>query len=240
MELFYSEKIENGLIVLNQDETRHCLNVKRHRIGDVIHVVDGKGGLFTTVLTSVESKEAVLKIEKQINGFGEHPYYLNLCVAPVKNQERYEWFLEKATEMGIDRITPIVCTNSERKISYKPQRIERIIISAAKQSLKARFPVFDEPVDFKKLIDSTEDFDGVRLIAHCNREISTRIHVSKALNGSNRAMILIGPEGDFTSQEIQYAEQKGFTSVHLGDSRLRTETAALVAVAVVYLGSENI
>lgn len=234
MELFYSEEIDNKNIVLTGQEFRHCVRVKRHRVGDIIYVVDGKGNLYSARMLSVSGDSAALSVEETTPNYGGHPYYLNLCVAPVKNPDRFEWFLEKATEIGIDEITPLLCSNSERRVLFKPQRANNIVISAAKQSLKARFPVIRELVDVKQFIESLDDDKGIKLIAHCNEAMKERISINDALKGDNSATILIGPEGDFTEEEIRYAENRGFISVHLGKSRLRTETAALMAVAAMY------
>lgn len=239
MELFYSRDIEGGICRLDQDESGHCIKVLRHRTGDEISVIDGCGTLYRCRITSDSHKgvEAmVLSAEKE---WGSHPYRLHMAVCPTKNNDRYEWFAEKACEIGMDEVSPVIGEHSERRI-FKTARIEKILVSASKQSLKGAVPAVNEPVSVKEFIEtySTPDHaDVLKLIAYCFEDENTpRRSIKEVLNGYNGSeiVILIGPEGDFSRAEAELAMAKGFIPVHLGESRLRTETAALTAVSAVY------
>lgn len=236
MELFYGKIDEGGIVRLNEEESIHCVRVLRHREGDEICVMDGEGTLLHCSLTDASPKEAVARIISSEKDWGAHPYTLTAAVCPTKNSDRYEWFVEKATEIGIDRIVPVIGDHSERKV-IKTERLHKIALSASKQSLKGRLPNIPEAVSVKDFIRSS-GADSLKLIAYCDEslEISRRISVRQALEeSSNRnIIILIGPEGDFSPEEIDLAFEKGFIPVHLGSSRLRTETAALTAVEAVY------
>ena len=236
MELFYSRDIEGGICRLDHDESGHCIKVLRHKSGDEISVIDGYGTLHKCRITADSHKgvEAIV-LDSQEN-WGAHPYYLHLAVCPTKNNDRYEWFAEKACEIGFDILSPIIGDHSERRI-LKTQRVEKILISAAKQSLKATVPTVNEPISVKDFIKSTVDSEALKLIAYCFEDENTPRRSIKEVLGTyegNDIIIMIGPEGDFSTEEAQAAMASGFIPVHLGDSRLRTETAALTATAATY------
>ena len=245
MELFFSRDIEGGICRLDQDESGHCIKVLRHRSGDEISVIDGMGTLYLCRITSDSHKgvEAVVLDSEQ--GWGSHPYRLHLAVCPTKNNDRYEWFAEKACEIGFDELSPVIGEHSERKV-LKAQRVEKILVSAAKQSLKAAVPVVNEPVSVKEFIvgagNSRTEVSGndphvLKLIAYCFEDESMpRISIKEALEGfgGTDVIVMIGPEGDFSDEEARMALEAGFIPVHLGASRLRTETAAVTAAAAVY------
>lgn len=235
MELFYSDSIAGGIVTLNQEESGHCVRVLRHRVGDSISVIDGKGTLYECTLTEADARKARARIEETLPSFGGHPYNLTMAVCPTKNADRFEWFAEKATEVGVDVIAPVIGDRSERKI-FKPDRLRRIVLSAAKQSLKARLPEVREAVSVREFI-RTAPTDALRLICYCDDSLpkERRLGIADALSSSDKICILIGPEGDFSEDEINLALGGGWEPVHLGNSRLRTETAALVAVTAVYL-----
>ena len=236
MELFYSQDIEGGIIRLNQDESGHCIKVLRHRCGDEISVIDGCGTLHKCRITSDSHKGVEAIILDSQSGWGGHPYNLHLAVCPTKNNDRYEWFAEKACEIGFDTLSPIIGDHSERKILKTP-RVEKILVSAAKQSLKAAIPVVNEPVSVKEFIKSSAESEGLKMIAYCfDDERVPRRSIREVLEGdaSNQITVMIGPEGDFSKDEAEMALAAGFIPVHLGQSRLRTETAALTAAAAVY------
>lgn len=236
MELFYSAYTDGGLISLDQEESAHCVRVLRHRNGDEISVIDGRGTLYTCRLVDDNPKAAVAQIVSCEQGFGAHPYHLTMAVCPTKNIDRFEWFAEKATEVGVDVIAPVIGEHSERK-TLKTDRIRRLVISAAKQSLKAAIPEVTEPVSVKEFIESTPE-DTLKLICYCFEGEERRVSIKDVLAanpGSRRIAVLIGPEGDFSSSEVSSALSHGWQPVHLGNSRLRTETAALIAAAAVYL-----
>ncbi|MBO4418060.1 MAG: 16S rRNA (uracil(1498)-N(3))-methyltransferase [Bacteroidales bacterium] len=236
MELFFSREIALGVRELDRQESGHCIKVLRHREGDTIHVIDGCGNLYECRIVSADSSATLFDVVNVIEGYGSHPYTLTMAVAPPKNIDRFEWFCEKATEIGVDTIVPLVGDYSERKV-FKGDRCERIIISAAKQSHKGAVPALEPLTAVRELL--VRDFDpGTRkLICYCG-ECEGKISVQKALgNASARYVIMIGPEGDFSREEIALAMEHGWTPVSLGDSRLRIETAALTATAAVYLSS---
>ena len=234
MELFYSRDIAGGICRLDQDESGHCIKVLRHRSGDEINVIDGCGTLHRCRITSDSHKGVEAIVLESTDGWGSHPYRLHMAVCPTKNNDRYEWFVEKACEIGVDEISPVIGEHSERKI-FKTARAEKILVSAAKQSLKASVPVVNEPVSVKDFIRSSSE--GLRLIAYCfEDENIPRRSIKEVLEGHDGSdiTVMIGPEGDFSREEAELALASGFVPVHLGASRLRTETAALTAVAAVY------
>ncbi len=244
MELFYSKNISTGGLTLDSEESNHCIRVLRHKEGDIIHIVDGCGTLYKCVITDASPKELSFRIEEKQEGYGSHPYRLHAAVAPPKNIDRFEWFAEKATEIGVNEITPLFGEYSERKV-FKPERIERILISAAKQSHKAAVPVLHAPSkvsDFLVNISKeTAASDGGKkglFICYCD-DVSMygvkKIPLTEAIKGYHDIIVMIGPEGDFSRDEIQLAIHHGWQPVSLGDSRLRIETAAITAVAAVYL-----
>ena len=208
----------------------------RHREGDNVCVIDGAGTMYECVLSQASPKAAVARIEKANPGWGSHPYRLEMAVCPTKNIDRYEWFVEKATEVGADRFVPVIGEHSERKV-LKTERLRRIVLSAAKQSLKAAVPEIAEPLTVKEFIASVADSPALKMIACCFEDEShPRTSVMQALSGTDRReyIVLIGPEGDFSGYEVRLAVEAGFIPVHLGESRLRTETAALAAVFAAY------
>ena len=236
MELFYSQDIEGGIVRLNQDESGHCIKVLRHKCGDEISVIDGCGTLYKCRITSDSHKGVEAIVLESQSDWGGHPYNLHLAVCPTKNNDRYEWFAEKACEIGFDTLSPIIGDHSERRILKTP-RVEKILVSAAKQSLKAAVPVVNEPVSVKEFIKSAAEVDGLKLIAYCfEDERVPRRSIREVLEGydGDQITVMIGPEGDFSKEEAEMALAAGFIPVHLGQSRLRTETAALTATAAVY------
>ena len=231
MQLFYQSTItENSKeVIFDKEESRHIVKVLRKLEGDTLNLTNGKGYFFKAKLISTNHKKCIANIistEKQ----EPLPYTLHLAVAPTKLNDRYEWFLEKATEIGITEITPIICHNSERHI-IKHERYEKIIQSAMKQSLKAYLPKLNKAITFKEFITSNLKED-IKLIAHC--EESKKVSIKEVLTKNKSVQILIGPEGDFSREEISLALNNGFSAISLGKSRLRTETAAVLACHSVY------
>ena len=243
MELFYSRDIEGGICRLDQDESGHCVKVLRHRAGDEISVIDGCGTLYRCRITSDSHKGVEAMVLSSEEGWGGHPYRLHMAVCPTKNNDRYEWFAEKACEIGLDEVSPVIGEHSERRI-FKTARIEKILVSAAKQSLKGAVPTVNEPVSVKEFIEgfgipgqAGNDTSSLKLIAYCfEDETHPRRSIKEVLAEyeGEEIIVLIGPEGDFSPAEAELAISRGFIPVHLGDSRLRTETAALTAVSAVY------
>jgi 16S rRNA (uracil1498-N3)-methyltransferase len=231
MQLFYAPDIVPPRHTLTEEESRHCIKVLRMHSGDVVHLTDGRGNLYRASIVTADPRRCEVEIMETSFEYGRRPYSLTMAVAPTKNIDRFEWFLEKATEIGIDRIIPLETQNSERR-TLKPERAEKVIVSAAKQSLKAYFPILEPLTDVRQII--ARPFEGVKLIAHC-REDAVRTPIAEALASAANVLILIGPEGDFTAEEVALARAHGFIEISLGASRLRTETAAVVATTAVYL-----
>jgi 16S rRNA (uracil1498-N3)-methyltransferase len=223
MHIFYTPDITQNTYTLNEEESKHCVRVLRLTIGSIVNLVDGKGGFYTAEITSDNPKKVSLSILKVETEFHQRNHYLHIAVAPTKNIDRIEWFLEKATELGIDEITPIITDRSERRV-VKEDRLNKVITSAVKQSIKAYHPKLNDAISFDAFLK--EPFDGDKLIAHCI-DNGEKQYISKLVTPHQKYLILIGPEGDFTPDEVDLALNKGFKALTLGDNRLRTETAAL-------------
>lgn len=235
MEIFYTRSIEGGRCILDPEESAHCVKVLRHREGDAISVIDGEGTFYDCILEDASPKGASARIERVQPCWGAHDYNLTMAVCPTKNIDRYEWFAEKVTEIGVDRIVPVIGDRSERKV-LKTERLKKILLSATKQSLKGAIPAIDEPLSVKDFILGKRDSNALKLIAYCfEEEEAPRRSINEVLGGNDEVIILIGPEGDFSREEAHLALESGFIPVHLGESRLRTETAALTAATAVYL-----
>jgi len=226
MQLFYTPDIDaaSSTYYLNEEESKHCIRVLRLQTGDQVQLIDGRGNFYTAAITDAHPKRTQLQIISAEPDFNKRNHYLHIAVAPTKNIERLEWFLEKATEIGIDEISLIICQRSERK-EAKVDRLNKIITSAIKQSIKAWHPVLNEPIAFDKFLSMP--FEGQRFIAHC--EPGDKFNLKEEVKLSGRYLVLIGPEGDFSPKEIEGAIKNDFKAITLGNSRLRTETAALEA-----------
>ena len=236
MELFFSKDIDGNICRLDQDESGHCIKVLRHRSGDEISVIDGCGTLYRCRITTDSPKGVEAMVISSEEDWGGHPYRLHLAVCPTKNNDRYEWFAEKACEIGFDELSPVIGEHSERRV-LKTARVEKVLISAAKQSLKAVVPAVNEPVSVKEFIEAHKEDNALRLIAYCfEEERGPRRSIKEDLEESEEREIIvrIGPEGDFSKAEAEMALAAGFIPVHLGASRLRTETAALTAASAAY------
>lgn len=251
--MFYSCDIDGEVLRLDAEESGHCVRVLRHREGDEISVIDGLGTMMRCTLINADPRGAEARIEERIHGFGAHPYRLTTAVCPTKNLDRYEWFAEKATEIGVDVIAPVIGEHSERRV-LKTERLERLVKAAAKQSLKGAVPEVSAPVSVKELIEVVPE-DAVKMICYCfegeKHSVRDILSAGRALpnahTGHNRPdedpsarkdlpdiYVLIGPEGDFSPEEADLAQQHGWIPVTLGPSRLRTETAAVVAATMIY------
>jgi len=216
--------------VLPEEESQHAVKVLRLTSGSAIEVVDGAGNCYRAKITIAHPKHCSFVLLEPLNGFGKHDYFLHIAIAPTKNIDRFEWFVEKATEIGVDEITPLVCQHSERKI-LKPERIEKIIVSAAKQSMKSHFPKLNPLKNLNELLKA--DNSCQKYIAHC---YDTDKHLLSSLYQKREAaLILIGPEGDFSPEEVAESLSLGFKAVSLGNSRLRTETAGIAACHTISL-----
>jgi len=230
MQIFYAPDIDGDLYALNETESRHSVRVLRMKKGMQVKLIDGKGNLYEGVITEPDPKGCIIRIESVIKNFEARNYRLHIAISPLKNPERFEWFVEKSVEIGVDEITPVICRNTE-KPGIKPDRINNIIISAMKQSLKSQATLLNEVCEFPDLIKGGHS--GIKMIAHCSGS-GKRSQVGEVYSKAKDAVIIIGPEGDFSEDEIEQAERYGYTPVHLGRSRLRTETAGVAACHSIY------
>ncbi len=231
MQLFYAPDLEPPRHTLDEEESRHCIRVLRLGRGDEIHLTDGRGNLFRAEITDPDPRHCTVRVIETLSEFERMPYRLEMAVAPTKNPDRFEWFLEKATEVGVTRIIPLETIHSERR-SFKPQRGEKVITAAMKQSLKAYRPELSPLTSFREAV--AEPFEGRSLIAHCEAAHSEagKRFLPRLLHPGEAVRIFIGPEGDFTPEEIDLALSHGFGEITLGPQRLRTETAAIVATVM--------
>ena len=238
MHRFYCPDIAETL-TLGEDDSKHCVKVLRMSEGDTIEVVDGNGNLYTCRISMAHPKRCaieVLDMEQQPPHWGHR---IVLAIAPTKNLDRIEWLVEKCVEMGVDRIIPLRCHNSERTV-LKTERLKKIMVAAMKQSLKATLPQLDEMTSIMDVI--AEGVEGTRCIAYCDAMLprEQRRTLPSVYRPGSDVMVLIGPEGDFSPEEVQAATAAGFVPVTLGESRLRTETAGLMAVASIHAMDQSV
>lgn len=231
--MFYAPEIqlEATRFVMNETESNHAVKVLRMTAGEKLTLIDGRGNAFDAVILNPHAKRCEVEIIERQKGVGRRNYRLHIAFAPTKLNERTEWFLEKATEIGVDEFTPLLTCHSERK-ELKKERMEKIIVSAMKQSHKAYLPVLNEMTSFTSFMEKTKQGGGQKFIAHCHpmekmKLKDARLHMD--------TVVMIGPEGDFSQEEVKEALENGFRACTLGDSRLRTETAALVACHTISL-----
>lgn len=234
MQIFYIPDIVGNSVTLSEDESKHCIRVLRMAKGDELQLVDGKGSLHHCTISDDNAKRCAVSINKTELKFGKRSFKLHIAIAPTKNIERIEWFLEKCTEIGIDEVTPLLCEHSERK-NINEERLERVMIAAMKQSVKAYLPKLNPltPID-KLLLNATE---STKLIAYCGN--FQNIHAKSLVEIGKSTLFVIGPEGDFSPTEVEKAFSNGFKVVGLGTSRLRTETAGVVACSLANLLNEG-
>lgn len=225
MELFYSSQISNHVALLDEQESRHCIKVLRHRLNDELNFTDGNGNIYSGKLSKADLRQCEITIEN-IQQEQQRNFELHIAIAPTKAMERFEWFLEKAAELGVEEITPLLCRHSERK-HLNMERCEKILISGMKQSNRSRKPKLNEMTPFNKMMNHAA---GVKAIAHCSS--GDKKSISEIMQTS--LLLLIGPEGDFSEEEIKLATDASFIPLTLGNKRLRTETAAVHAASIAY------
>lgn len=230
MQLFYSPDLSGDHYTLDELESKHCIRVLRMQTGDKIHLTDGKGNMMLAELVNEDAKRCEVKILERQMEYGKRQYMIHVAIAPTKNINRFEWFLEKATEIGIDEITPLICQRSERKV-VKKERLKKVITTAVKQSVKAYHPVLHEHSSFKEFI--LTNFKGSKYIAYV--EEGEHPSLQNVYIPGEDVQIMVGPEGDFSPEEVDMARSHGYQTVSLGNSRLRTETAGVVAAHTVAL-----
>ena len=233
MTLFFLQDINHGILNLSEDDSLHCAKALRLRTDDIIHVTDGNGNLAKCSILSVHPKHTEVRVLSMELQQKPRSYHLHIGIAPTKNIGRFEWFLEKATELGVDEITPLSCEHSER-VSVRKERLEKILVAAMKQSLGTFLPRLHELTPLDKFLK--QDHKGRRFIAYCREEMT--VLLSGAYKQNEDALILIGPEGDFSLMEVKSSIRHGFKAISLGKSRLRTETAGIAAVHTIHLVNE--
>jgi 16S rRNA (uracil1498-N3)-methyltransferase len=230
MQVFYAPDIEGSEYVLDENESGHCIRVLRMKRGTALLLIDGRGGLYEAVIRDPDPKRCILSVTGVRREFEKRNYRLHMAVSPLKNHDRFEWFLEKSVEIGVDEITPLICTHTEKQ-NIRTERLRNLIISAMKQSLKSTLTVLNEPVAFPDFIRSV--YPEKKLIAHCSA-VTERKRMADICSKGDDMLVMIGPEGDFSDDEIRLAVSAGFEPVHLGQSRLRSETAGVAACCSVY------
>ncbi len=232
MILFYTDDVDGNIARLDVEQARHCVQVLRKKEGDAISFVDGTGNFYEGIIQETGKKKCVIQILKTHHSFNKRPFKLHIAIAPTKNINRLEWFLEKATEIGIDEISLIICNHSERR-KVRTDRLRKILVSAMKQSLKAYLPILHEPISFKQFVQTPR--------INCSKYIAQgaeNMPLKDNYEAPKDVLLLIGPEGDFSKQELTLAYANDFQGVNLGNSRLRTETAGIVACHTLNLLNE--
>lgn len=237
MQIFFEPDILTNGGILNEEESRHCVKVLRHKTGDTIHVIDGKGTRAVCTITKASPNDCQVKIDTTETA--QQPGTLcHIAIAPTKSIDRFEWFLEKSTELGINQITPLICQKSERKLLKHP-RLERVITAATKQSLRLWRPTLNKIIAFSDFLNQ-QNPEKQKYIAHCEESDRKELFEElQKISANKDFLILIGPEGDFSDKEIKTALEKGFVPVTLGKTRLRTETAGIAACMMVNLAKED-
>jgi len=234
MNIFYTPDIQGKYYTLEESESKHCVRVLRKSLGDRLILVDGSGGWYEASITDANPKRCAVEVIQEIKNFEKRNYSLHLAIAPTKNIDRFEWMIEKATEIGVDEITPLLCEHSERK-QVNNERLQKVMISAMKQSLKAYLPRLNNLTNFETFL--SKNLEASKFIAHCEEGFKKNLFTQVKPN--EKVLVLIGPEGDFSPDEISKALKMGFSEVTLGKSRLRTETAGVVVCEMVNLVNEG-
>ncbi len=230
MQLFYTTEFKGNHAILDKNDSGHLIRVLRKQKGDQVHFTDGKGNLYTGMIEIDDPKKCMIQIIEKKENFEKRDYFLHLAVAPTKNLIRFEWLIEKATEIGIDEITPIICNHSERKV-IKTERLERVALAAMKQSLKAWLPKINDAIGFNEFISLKQK--AQKFIAYISPDVTNLLQDD--YEKGNNSIVLIGPEGDFDIEEIRLAKEYRYTPISLGKNRLRTETAGIVSCTIIHL-----
>jgi 16S rRNA (uracil1498-N3)-methyltransferase len=232
MNVFFASEIKNKIALLSSEESTHCIRVLRLNKGDKVQIIDGKGGFFSGSILVPDAKQCKIQLLEEIVHQKYKNYSIHIAIAPTKSIARFEWFVEKAVEIGIDVITPLLCHRSERK-TIRTERFHKLVISSMKQALVPYLPKFNELTSFNKLITNITATAYNRFIANCDK--TEKRSLKDVLAPQSNVIILIGPEGDFTAAEIELAISHGFIPVNLGNNRLRTETAGIIACHTINL-----
>ncbi len=231
MQIFQAETIEFPLATLGPEESRHCIKVLRHQEGDLIYLTQGKGFLYQGRILTYDKRETQVEIVEIFEGFGEHSHQIKLAVSPLRLKDRFEWIMEKAVELGANEIIPLHCHRTDvYKATFKARRVESILITALKQSKRSQLPRLHEVRPFEDWI--AEEMDGLKLMGWCEADTPVQ-HYTQKIKDQGSITLLIGPEGDFTDEEVELGQEAGFLPISLGENRLRTETAAIHALSFV-------
>ncbi len=233
MNLFFIDPTDNIEFVLGNDESHHAIRVLRLRKGESITLADGAGYIYNATISDPSPEGCKIKVTDKRRGDDYRDYSFHIAVSPLKSSDRFEWFVEKAVEIGVDEITPLICHRSV-KMAVRRDRLEKIVKAAMKQSLKSKTTIINDPLDFTAFVKSTMS-DGIKVIAHCTK--GSRADLSEIIEAGRDIVLLTGPEGDFTEEEVDFACRHNFQPVTLGHSRLRSETAAIVSCHTVYLAN---
>lgn len=235
MQLFFSDQISSDSAVLTAEEARHCSKVLRHQVGDQIHITDGKGTLWEAVITEADKREVTATLGRPVPEYGEHAFRIHLIFSPLRLKDRLEWIIEKAVELGATDLFPVQCARTDKyKASFKPDRLNGILLTATKQCLRSRIPTLHPYQPLRDYFSERQSTDGVCMIARSDAKDSIP-DLHSPLSKADTISLLIGPEGDFTDEEYEAAQQKGFHAVHLGQQRLRSETAAILGLGAIKL-----
>jgi len=230
MQIFFLEKVDQQRGRLNEAETRHCIQVLRHKAGDRIHAIDGQGNMYLTAIDKVQKKEVWLEILRVYPEWGEKDPIIHLYISPLSKKDRFEWLLEKSVELGVNRIVPVLCERSYKYRLPSEERMKSIVLSALKQCKRSRLPELSDAEPLESVLLS--DQSALRMIAWCEAS-GAFSHFQHKIETSSTITILIGPEGDFTSEEVEMAHRQQFEPVLLGENRLRTETAAMFFLSAI-------
>jgi 16S rRNA (uracil1498-N3)-methyltransferase len=236
MNIFYAPDVLLPDVTLSPEESAHCVRVLRLGAGAKVQLIDGKGGYYNAVVTLPDAKHCRLSVTETIESRTPRKFSVHIAIAPTKNMDRFEWFVEKSVEIGIDIITPLLCHHSERKV-LKTDRLEKLIIATMKQAIIPNHPVLNELIGFKDFVRKQDRKNQDLFIAHC--EETGRRNLIDTCTAGNNSVVMIGPEGDFSPEEIRMAIEHHFIPVSLGKNRLRTETAGIAACHTVNLVNET-
>ncbi len=234
MNIVYCPQAAIGSITELDENEFHHLQVLRTHDGESLHIFDGRGNLYQGTLTNMSKRSASVLVSELIKNEPASSAQLHMAIAPTKNIDRTEWFIEKATEIGINTITPVICRRSERR-ELRIDRLEKVLLSAAKQSLHLHLPKLNNIMSLAEFLKANKDSTSKKFIAYCEEHTS---HLKNSFDAAESITVLIGPEGDFTSEEVSMAKECGFLPVSLGDSRLRTETAGVMATAIFAINND--
>lgn len=235
MQLFFAEDLSSNSAVLREDEARHCVKVLRHQPGDSIHVTNGQGVIWEAIITHTDKKEVIARLENAIPGFGEHAFKIKLIFSPLRLKDRFEWLVEKAVELGVTDLIPVRCERTDKyKASFKPDRINTILLTATKQCLRSKIPDLYDYQSLEAYLEMPQSEDSLRLIARSDA-LQGIPELMPEIQDKREISLLIGPEGDFTDKEYKRAISRGFRPIHLGHQRLRSETAAVYALGALKL-----